>query len=52
MEKWWVSYLRTGRVKMAQIHVCRNREHLIEVLDEIIANLGKEYSNKILKRVY
>ncbi len=52
MEKWIVSYLRFGREHMVQIHVCRNKEHLIEILDEQFANLVKEYSYNIKKRVY
>ncbi len=47
-----VSYLRSGREQMAQFHVCRNKDHLIEILNEQLDNLGRDYSYKIIKRVY
>ncbi len=37
---------------MVQVHVSRNKEHLIEILNKQIAKLGKEYSYKIIKRIY
>ncbi len=50
-EKWMVSYLRSGREQMAHIQLCRNKEHLIEIIEENIVKLGEEYSYKIIKRM-